>query len=364
VKFDVLVVGAGPAGSSCARKLSKAGLKVLLIEKSSLPRFKLCAGCLSARTLRLLPEGYERLILNHISSGLLGFRGKEYYEVPAYKEVAQIIDRKDFDYFLTLKAQEAGAELLEAELLGFEREGTSYKVFTSKGILRADFVVGADGFHSRTAKLLGYRKRKFFKSLEFFTKGELKDKVLIEVGWVKRGYLWVFPHGEGISVGIATTGEENLFELLRSYCEEKGIDFKKPKGWHIPFVEEERDLQLGRERVLLVGDAAGMTDPLLGEGIYYAIWGARLLASAILESPADPLPAYRKRLKPLVEELVYAGRIARLAYGFQKVAYRMGRGYALRSFYELLAGSKGYKSLYLKGWLSFLKHFAIEKFRL
>ncbi len=359
--YDAIVIGGGPAGASTAYHLSKSGLRVLIVEKEKLPRFKLCAGCLSARTLRLLPEGYKGLILNTISSGKLGYRGLQEYEVEANREVAYIVDRSEFDHFLVQKALEVGAELLIGEFMGFEKEGNQYKVYTSRGNFYTDYLIGADGFHSKTAKLLGYKKRKFFRSLELFTEGSLRDKVLIEIGWVSRGYLWVFPHGDGVSLGIATTGRENLLEILRNYALSKNINFKHPKGWHIPFPEGKKDIQIGKERVLLAGDSANMTDPLLGEGIYYALWAGKILAKAIIQNPSEPTKAYELMLKPLAEELIYAGKIARLAYRFQSVAFKMGKDYALRNFYRVLTGDKTYKDIYWKGWLEFLKHLTRER---
>ncbi|MFN3598209.1 MAG: geranylgeranyl reductase family protein [Aquificaceae bacterium] len=356
MKYHIVVVGGGPAGASASYHLSRLGFKVVLLEKESLPRFKLCAGCLSARTLKLLPEGYKRLILNTIRGGRLGYRGLEDYYVPADKEVAYIVDRKDFDYFLVIKSIEAGTELIQAEFIGFEKEKEAYKVYTSKGTLIADFIIGADGAHSKVARLLGY-KPKGFKSLEFFTEGDLREEVIIEIGWVKRGYLWVFPHGEGISVGVATTGDENLLEILKEYSLSKGIKSTHPKGWHIPFLHKEPFL--GRDRILLLGDAAGMTDPLLGEGIYYALWAGKILSQALLENPVEPTKAYKRLLKPLIDELNKAKRIGDIAYRFQKVAYNMGRDYVLKNFYKVLVGDKSYRELYWKGWFSFIKHLKI-----
>lgn len=357
MKYDAIVIGGGPAGSSTSYHLSKAGLRVLLVEKEPLPRFKLCAGCLSARALKLLPKGYESLLLNKIRAGRLGYRGVEDYRLETKEEIAYIVDRKDFDFFLVNEALKAGTELIQGEFLSFEEEKGGYKVYTSKGVFRSNFLIGADGAHSRVAKLIGFKGKSLFKSLEFFTEGDLKEEVLIEIGWVSRGYLWVFPHGDGISVGIATTGKEDLLKILKDYSSLKGIKYKHPKGWHIPFPQKE--LHLGRERVMLVGDSASMTDPLLGEGIFYALWAGQALSKSIIQNPSQPIKVYKKLIKPIQEELLKANKIASLAYSFQYVAYNMGKDYALKNFYKVLLGEKSYKELYWKGWVSFLKHLTL-----
>lgn len=360
--YDVIVIGGGPAGSSAAYYTSKNGLKVLILEKCKVPRFKLCAGCISKRIAPYLPEGWERFVLNRIRGGILGYAGKEEFELLAEEDIAYITDRAEFDTFLLEKAQEKGADIIEeCEVLGFETCGKRYRVTTSKGDLYTDFVIGADGFYSNTAKILGYRKSKFFKALEFFTRGDLDQKVMIDIGLVKRGYAWIFPKGENLSVGTACTQKGDLKRVLTEYSKLKGV---KPEGrmygWYIPYIEKEGDVFYGKDRVLLVGDAANLTDPLLGEGIYYAVWSGKLAAQALAVSPSKPTEQYRKLLKDLVSELVYAGKIARLGYKFQKVAYTMSKRGILKSYYDLLLGKTSYRDLYRKGLFYFLKELVKE----
>ncbi len=360
MRFDAIVVGGGPAGASFAREFSKLGGKVLIVEKEKLPRFKLCGGCLSARTSGLLPEGWEREVLNEIRGGVLGFRGMEFVQRTAQRAVAYIIDRASFDHFLIKSTLEEGAELWEGtQFLGFESEG-SIRVKTDRGTVEADFLVGADGFYTRVGKQLGFKKRNFFRSVEFWTEGDLEDRVVIDVGVVSRGYAWIFPKGSTLSVGVVTAGGENLREVLEVYVKVhpylKNREVKGVRGWMIPFSSSEGDLHLGAGRVLLVGDAANIVDPLLGEGIYYAILSGKLAATSVVEAPHDPVRLYGERVKgALLDELVYAGRIARLAYTFQRVAYRMGGGYSLERFFRLLCGDLGYKDLYKKGLGEFVK---------
>lgn len=349
--FDAVVVGAGPAGAMCSYHLAKYGLKVLLLEKKALPRFKLCAGCLSKRIEKHLPEGWERLILNEIRSGVLSYKGRS-YRLESEETIAYIVDRASFDFFLSEKAQEMGAELANGEFYGFEKEGASYRVYTSLGTFKCDFIVGADGFYSKVAKQLGYKKTKFYRSLEYVDAAPWEtDTVEISIGWVKRGYAWTFPKGDKVSVGITSTYRENLLPLLMGYRETG----KKVWGWHIPFAEGERDLNIGRDRVLLVGDAGNFVDPLLGEGIYYSILSAQRLARAINESPSKPVELYRKLCQDLAEEFYYAGKIASLSYRFQWLAFRFGTFGGLELFYRLLKGELGYKELYRKGLLGILK---------
>ena len=357
MRYDVVVVGGGPAGATCARILAKNGAKVLILEKRKLPRFKLCAGCISKRIEKLLPKGWEKEILNVIRGGVLGFRGREFVERNAGEDVAYIIDRASFDYFLVREAVGSGADLWEGiEFLGFE-EG--FKVKTSAGEIEADFLIGADGFYTKVGRVLGYEKRKFFRSVEFWTEGSLGDRVVIDAGVVRRGYGWIFPKGNRLSVGLALVGKENPLRKLEDYVKEHKLierrDVKGVKGWMIPFAENERDLHLGRGRVVLVGDAANLVDPLLGEGIYYAVLSGHLAAKAILENPEDPLRDYVSRVKKdILTELLYAGKIARLAYTFQRAAFSMGKGFALERFFKLLKGELGYRDLYRRGLPEFI----------
>ncbi len=359
MRYDVVVVGGGPAGASTARFLTEKGAKVLLVEKKRLPRFKLCAGCLSARIVPLLPEGWESEVLNTVKGGFLGFRGERFHRRTSERPIAYIIDRASFDHFLVKSAADKGVDVWgETEFLGFE-EGRTLRVRTNRGEVEAEFLVGADGFYSRVGKQLGLEKEKFFRSVEFWTEGDLREEVVIDIGIVKRGYGWIFPKGSRVSVGLATTGKENTLRVLKSYVRDhwllNGVDIKGVKGWMIPFATERGDLQLGRDRVLLVGDAANMVDPLLGEGIYYGVLGGKILAESIVQSPDRAYQVYRKRVEgEIFPELYYAGRIARLAYTFQRAAFRMGGGHAMDRFLDLLSGRRSYKDLYKKGLIEFV----------
>ncbi|MGC8852911.1 MAG: geranylgeranyl reductase family protein, partial [Hydrogenobacter sp.] len=174
-----------------------------------------------------------------------------------------------------------------------------------------------------------------------------------------RGYAWIFPKGNKVSIGVACNGSYNLAKVLKDYAEKRGFkNITRVYGWYIPYAESSRDVFYGKERILLTGDAGNLTDPLLGEGIYYAVWSGKVAVDAIISSPSNPTENYKILLKDLVSELVYAGKIARLGYRFQKVAYKMAKKGALKTYYRLLTGNMSYKELFAKGLLDFLKEFA------
>ena len=360
--YDAVVVGGGPAGASTALFLARKGAKVLLIEKKKLPRSKLCAGCISARLISLLPEGWESEVLNTIKGGYLGFKGERFYHRTFSEPVAFIIERSSFDHFLVRSAIKEGAELWEkSEFLKFE-EGRKLRVKTVRGTVETDFLIGADGFYTKVGKELGYVKRRFFRSIEFWTEGKLREEVIIDIGLVRRGYGWIFPRGDMVSVGLATTGRENTLKVLKDYVRRhrflKSKEVRGVKGWMIPFATRREDLHLGRGKVLLVGDAASMVDPLLGEGIYYGILGGRLLAEALAQNPGRAHEEYRRRIEAeILPELHYAGRIARLAYNFQGVAFGMGGGQSIERLLNLLLGRVSYKEVYRKGLVEFVMSF-------
>lgn len=363
VKYDVVIVGSGPAGSSAAKYLTEKGARVLILEKEKLPRFKLCGGALSSRITSLLPEGFKGEVLNVINKGVLGFRGERFIEKEK-EGMAYIVDRRGFDKFLT---EHSGADVWEeTEFISFSENG-SIEVKTNKGKVKTDFLIGADGFYSKVARALGYEKRKFYRSIELLCEGVMDfNSVIIELGLVQRGYLWIFPKGELLNVGIASTGKENLLKIAYAYLMKQKIisvdSIGKPRGWFIPFAEGEKDLHLGRDRILLVGDAGNFVDPLLGEGIYYAWLSGKSAAEAIVNEPVNPIKLYKNLVKPMAKEFLYAGRIAKLAYRFQKVAYRMGGGVSLEHYTELLKGNTSYEELYKRGFFSFLKNLILEFF--
>ncbi|GAB6078838.1 geranylgeranyl reductase family protein [Hydrogenobaculum acidophilum] len=365
-RYDVIVIGGGPAGAGASYELADAGAKVLVLEKAKYPRPKLCAGCISKRSIHLFPDFN---IKNTIKGGILGFKGEVFVEKKK-DECAVIVDREEFDYVLISKAQEKGAKLLEETTAkDIELTPTVRKVITDKGIFEADYIIGADGYHSITRKSIACKdtSRKFFMAMEVrVPKEDLKDfpddEVLIDIGVVKRGYGWYFPQGEFVNIGIATAEKEDLLNIFKNYAKNHKlfpIDLSKYriKSWFIPFTSKAQDLRLGRDRVFLTGDAGAMVDPLLGEGIRYAYLSGSLSARAIKLAKKDANTLYERFVKnTILEDLVYAGKIASIVYNIQELSFKLSQDKALYMFFELLKGEKTYKDLYRWGWKELIKN--------
>ena len=360
--YDVVVVGAGPAGATAARLLSRIGFKVLLIEKRRLPRPKLCAGAVSLRADKYLPPDWENAVLNTIYGGNLGWRGERYVNARSKEPVVKIVDRASFDLYLTLKAEDEGAEVHQGEtFLNFRNlYGNYIEVETDRGSYRAKYLVGADGALSRTLRVYGY-DRKPVPVVEAIVETRIgdMDEVFIDIGLVKWGYGWVFPHGEDrVSVGLASLKGEvrNLRDLLKDYIENhpllRGKKILSLKGWFIP--TSKGSLIKGEGRLFLLGDASGATDAVLGEGIYYAVRQAHIFADCLSESLEETRRCYGKRLKTLEREFLFAYLTGGLAYNFQGLLFKKVQPRDLEEFFQFLRGELTFKEIFLYGVRRFL----------
>ncbi len=332
---DVLVVGAGPGGSATAHALAQSGLDVLLLEKTSFPREKVCGDGLTPRAVKTLVDmgvdtgpasGFvrNRGLRIHGGGHRLELPWPELADYPAYGLVRP---RLDFDELLVRHAQRAGARLQErTTVTGPLLDSTGRVVgVTAKGPdrtaveYRAPLVVAADGVSARLALGKGIRKRDDrpmgVAVRRYFTSPRSDDDMLeswLELrapdGSLLPGYGWVFGVGDGTSnVGLGilntTTAWQNTDykDLLARWT--AGL----PEEWQ--FRDEHATgpvrggaLPMGFNRaphyadgLLLVGDAGGAVNPFNGEGIAYAMETGRLAAEVAAQALARPAGAARER---------------------------------------------------------------------
>jgi flavin-dependent dehydrogenase len=274
--------------------------------------------------------------------------------------------RSEFDALLLAHS---GAEVLQGKVVSRVSESSdSVQAEIGGQTLAARYLVGADGAASRIARSLGLRsKRRLGGSLEaevpLAGNGNLRaryaSRSVFALGAIDRGYAWVFPKGDALSVGIVRfhPGRVDLKAALHTSMAALGISLHgvKLRGHPIPcyqappwpFWQGLPQEKISTRRCLLVGDAAGLVDPLLGEGIRYAISSARLAAEAIA---GDDLSGYDAAVwREIGHSLATAGLAAMVFYHAPRLGYRVGlrNPETARGFVDQFAGRRTYQGI---GW--------------
>ncbi len=292
MNYDVIVAGGGPAGSTAAREMAAAGARVLLLDKAAFPRDKPCGGGVNLRAARLLPFDLapvvERTITKVHFSQPHGARF-----VRAYPgTLTYMTQRSRLDHYLVERAVAAGVALHEREPVRTVELNGTVTVRTPSGVYTAGVLIGADGANGLTAKAAGLDgPRDQAVALEgniYLPERALAawhDMVGLHLGGIPGGYGWLFPKGDHVNVGaggwkyLAGSLRGHLDRVTRQYGLQPA-DLRELRGHHLPV--RRRGAPIARGRVMLVGDAAGLVDPLSGEGIYAAVVSGRLAASHAL----------------------------------------------------------------------------------
>lgn len=296
--YDLIVVGAGPAGSTAARAAAALGLETLLLEKCALPRAKPCAGGLSLGALRELDFPLPEELIERRCRGMRVVQGRFSNTVRADETIAFMVTRSNFDHYLARKAAEAGAEFREAEAFEtMEPSLVGLRVRTATGEYGAKLVIGADGYFSRVASAIRgrfSRREKRFCLIADLPMPEkdiderMGDFVTLNYGYVKLGYAWVFPKRDYLSFGVGGSPEsaKGTAARFKEFVASFGIAGDFPvQGCYIPVTRFGHDCVA--ERVLLAGDAAGFVDSFSGEGIRTAIASGRNAAQTAAAACAE-----------------------------------------------------------------------------
>ena len=306
-KFDVAVVGAGPAGSTTAYRLARAHARVLLIDKAHFPRDKPCGGGLTMRAVRHLPFSVEPVVEDRITRVRCRLKYGRTMNRRSEHVLCLMTQRRRLDHFLVEEAAAAGADF---------RDGVRVEVESDRRIrvngepVEVDALVGADGANGVTAKTLGLAggivngvALEGNLPYERLPQGDWRGLLVLELATLPGGYGWIFPKGDHVNVGVGGWGTEGprLRAHLQVLCEHYGIkldELANLRGHRLPMRRPEK--QLARGRALLVGDAAGVLDPVSGDGIYEALVSGKIAAEHILGGTFDAYePAVRARLDPL-----------------------------------------------------------------
>jgi geranylgeranyl reductase family protein len=321
VKVDVLVVGAGPAGSSTAIHLARGGARVLLADKARFPRDKPCGGGLTGRALKRIPVDPSPVVERDVDRFELRLRYGSSFARGHSEPLIRMTQRRRLDAFLADQAAVAGAEFRDGAKVDLTELGDD--VITARvgsDVVHADTLIGADGANGVVARAAGLGEGivrgvalEGNVPLERLEE-DLGRTAVIELAVVPGGYGWVFPKGDHANLGVGGWGDEgprlrdHLDRLARQYG--LGLDaLTELRGHRLPMRRLGTPASAGR--VLLVGDAAGLVDPLSGDGMYEAFVSSRLAADAVL---AGDLEGYTAALSALLDRHAAASWAAKRAF--------------------------------------------------
>jgi geranylgeranyl reductase family protein len=393
--FDTLIVGAGPAGCSAAYDLAQAGLRVLLLDRRNFPRPKACACGLTRKTLAALRYPVTPIVERECPEIVLqtgdGFdtpsavlpsanKSKE-VRVRTRTPIAAMAVRSTFDAFCLDQTLAAGRNGGSATLLKIETitslnelpDHVELTVATADGprTFTAPVLIGADGSNGQTRRLERQRQDEHGEAFlpsaqEWYTHGfaleatvpyaalptqlpagDAPHDLVFDFAPLPGGYGWLFPKGDHINIGVGAFAPSSSAaptdlkavtrQLLLDYTHQKLGIRTLPSGDPLHITGQALGMgghaYVPRGRILLTGDAAGLVDPLTGEGIHSAIVSGQAAAAAILETLQNPnsvAAAYARHLRPLQQTLAFSHRAARSFYANPDRGFRAMRNPILR----------------------------------
>ena len=341
-----MVVGAGPAGSTAAFRLARGGARVLLADKATFPRDKPCGGGLTHRALRLLPFSIDPVVEEEVDIFELGLGYRRRFVRRTNQPMVVMTQRRRLDAFMVEQAREAGVEVREGAKVGLS------PLTVDGARVESAVVIGADGVNGITAKHLGLATHEHEVALEAnvpygtVSRARYARRAVVEFGIVPGGYGWVFPKGDHVNVGVGGWLHQGprLRDHLARLCREHEIPsdaLAETRGYRLP-LRRPRSLPY-RERTALVGDAAGLVDPVSGDGIYEALLSAKLAAAAALDviaGRAADFAAYAGELQQALAPSAAASWRAKLALErFPNVAFTLLQApQAWRAMEQLMRG--------------------------
>jgi len=329
--FDVAIIGAGPAGTAAAFDLLTKGLKVLILDKYEFPRKKACAGGITPKAYHLFRYDIAPVVRRECRVVKIHPFDRKSFFLKHDKPLCYMTKRQDLDLFSLNKTVEKGADFRVIKKIQSINETPFFVEINTRGQrFKASYLIGADGANSSVRQFVS--KDRFYKkqfAIEADVKIDTPSKYQMEFDFskLKNSYYWIFPKDDHVNIGIysvdanARFQTKQLFEYAADRFHSKRLE--AIKGY--PLCTGGFTYRPQSKRILLAGDAAGLTEPLLGEGIFFAIKSGQTAARSILDAKERSLSAgsrYLKKLKKIHMDLRFHDFVSKWFYHFPQVSLK------------------------------------------
>ena len=333
MKYDVVIIGAGPSGVAAAHNFINNGVSCILIDKQKFPRNKLCAGGVTSKAFELIKglkidEFDDKNVI--ISEGASLYLEYEHIADIKSKGLTYLVDRFEFDNYLVNQYKKKGGSLLEGKKVVSIDTDNNVIVLDDNELIEFKYIIGADGAVGITKGLV----KDNVKANGFCLQIEVdRDKfnynsnnMSLYYGVIYQGYGWIFPKKETLTVGFGGSYNKdiNYHSEFEKFLKKLGIDYDRNdfRGAMLPFGEYVKNPINKNKNLLLVGDAAGLVDPITGEGIYFSILSgiksSNIIMKALNENNKNEVDKYVEEISGIMRNIEKGAKLKKLIYKYKK----------------------------------------------
>lgn len=305
---QVIICGAGPAGSSLAYFLARKNISVLLLDKEKFPRYKPCAGGYFIGLDNYFKFSLNRIVENACSS-MTFIKGKKRYKHCFNQEWVKMVNRKDFDHYLLKNAIREGADFIPGVRV---KKINKNSVITESGIYKGKIIVGAEGGASVVRKYGNYKGfERWMKTISADIPSQKYKDIIFDFSFTEDGYAWIFPKKNTVSAGLGDYPKNlsNMSTKFNNFLNRYNLS-QPEKIYKFTYPVFHSMENLCWKNTLLVGDAASLSNPATGAGIFNAVQSSFLASRAIIANlkRGKRLNHYNRLVKRYIYPLLLTSR--------------------------------------------------------